>query len=135
VEESGFLAAIPNPRQVWAYGHDQGLTSYDEDNLFAALEHPDRICHVDLSLPSSQLSKAAAEMEEPLPTLKRLRLLSEDGNAPVLPDGFLGGTAPCLQRTAMGGIVFPTLPTLLSSSDLVSFDFYDIPQNGYVSRG
>ena len=72
-------------------------------------------------------------MQEPFPALTHLTLLSEDGNALVLP-GFLGGSAPCLQRIAFGGIIFPALPTLLpSSSSLVSLDFYNIPQNGYIS--
>ena len=119
---------------VIEYGPAQSLTSDDEDNFFAALEHLDRICHVDLKLPSSQLHKLAAEMQEPIPFLKQLTLLSADRNAPVLPGGFLGGAASCLQRITLGGIIFPELPTLLlSSRDLVSLDFHDIPRNGYIS--
>ena len=116
------------------YGHDQSLTYHDQDNLFAALEHADRICHLDLSLPSWLLSKVAAEMQQPFPTLKHLRLLSDDGSVLIFPDGFLDGAAPRLQRIALGGIVFPALPTLLSSSvDLVSLNYYNIPQIGYIS--
>ncbi|KAH9166383.1 hypothetical protein EDB89DRAFT_219733 [Lactarius sanguifluus] len=127
------LGSLPPFPLAIVYGHLQGLTSYDKDNLFAALEHLDRICHVNLSLPSSQLRKAVTKMQESFPALKHLALLSEDKNALVLPDGFLGGTAPCLQRVALGGIIFPTLPTLLSSSsNLVGLKLYDIPRNGYV---
>ncbi|KAH9167164.1 hypothetical protein EDB89DRAFT_137036 [Lactarius sanguifluus] len=73
-------------------------------------------------------------MQESFPALTHLTLLSEDKNALVFPDGFLGGAAPCLQRVALGGIIFPTIPTLLSSSsNLVDLKLYDIPRNGYIS--
>ena len=52
----------------------------------------------------------------------------------VLPDGFLGGSAPCLQEFELVGIPFPALPTLLlSACGLVALKLRDIPPTGYIS--
>ncbi len=73
-------------------------------------------------------------MQEPFPVLTCLFMYSKDGNAPVLPGGFLGGSAPCLQTIYLDRIPFPALPTLLlSTSDLVVLSLRDIPRTGYVS--
>ncbi|KAF8267680.1 hypothetical protein EI94DRAFT_1801393 [Lactarius quietus] len=127
----GFWPPLP---LIMNYGYDRRLTSDDEDNLFAALEHIDRICHVYLRLPNSQFSKVVTEMQEPFPALKQLTLLSEDGNASVLPGGFLGRAASCLQRLTLRGIIFQGLPALLLSSErLVRLDLHNIPRDGYIS--
>jgi hypothetical protein len=78
----------------------------------------------------------ATTMQEPFTELTRLRLSSTDGDMPVLPGTFLGGSAPCLQDVLLDGIPFPSLPTLLSSaSNLVTLKLDKIPQTGYISPG
>ncbi|KAH9171714.1 hypothetical protein EDB89DRAFT_1969713, partial [Lactarius sanguifluus] len=48
----------------------------------------------------------------------------------------LGGSAPCLQRITLCGILYPALPgLLLSTSDLVSLQLYRTPLTGYNLLG
>ena len=119
------------------YGYPKDFTPDDEDNLSAALEHPDLVVFINIYGENSQLGKAATVMQESFPVLTVLRLASIDRtrwNLPVLPDGFLGGSAPCLQEIKLDGVPFPALPTLLSSAnDLVVLRLEGIPGNGYVS--
>ena len=77
----------------------------------------------------------AMPMQEPYPVLTTLELWLDDKMALVLPDTFLGGFAPCLQRVWLEGLVFPALPKLLLSAvDLVSLLLDKIPPNtGYIS--
>ena len=52
----------------------------------------------------------------------------------VLPDGFLGGSFPCLQLLTLSGIYIPELRTRLSSCrDLVSLRLDTIRRSGFVS--
>ena len=54
--------------------------------------------------------------------------------APVLPIDFLGGSAPRLHGLTLGSIPFPTIRTLLlSTNNLVSLCLYRIPPTGYIS--
>ena len=112
------------------------MTPNDEDNVIAALESErlHRVCSVGLYATGSQLGRIATVMQEPSPMLKCLEISSEDENMPVLPDGFLGGSAPCLQAIYLHGIPFPALPTLLlSASGLVALSLRNIPPTGYIS--
>jgi hypothetical protein len=53
---------------------------------------------------------------------------------PVIPDSFLGGSAPRLRILSLSGIPFPGLPKLLlSANHLVSLSVDDIPHSGYIS--
>ena len=112
------------------------ITNDDEDNMVTALEHVDRVCKVDLGVTGSGLEKISTAMRQTFPNLAVLFIWWRD--APVLPASlpaeFLGGSAPRLQTIQLGGISFPALPTLLlSTSDLVSLELYNIPPNGYIS--
>jgi hypothetical protein len=105
-----------------------------EGNVVAALQHPDRVCHVHLDIKGSQLGKMAKVMKKPFPVLTRLFISSNEGNAPVLPAKFLEGSAPRLQSMSLFGIPFPALPMLLlSTSDLVNLHLDNIPPTGYIS--
>ena len=109
--------------------------AYDDmANIIAALEHPDRVRKIWLSrLTCPQLEGLASKMQEPFPALTMLQL-STDGTAPALPDMFLGGSTPHLQRLDLEGIPFPRLPRLLSSAtDLSDLALSDIPHTGYIS--
>jgi hypothetical protein len=47
----------------------------------------------------------------------------------VLPDGFLGGSAPCLKAIYLRGVPFPALPTLLlSTHNLIRLELVGIPR-------
>ena len=113
---------------------ERGLTHIDEDSIIAALEHPNRVCYVNLYITSLQLGKVATAMQESFPVLKYLRISLEDRNAPVLPAEFLGGCAPYLREVTLSGIPYPTLPTLLlSASHLVTLSLRYIPSTGFIS--
>ena len=73
-------------------------------------------------------------MQKPFPELTDLQLgTNEVGPGPILPDSFLGGTAPRLQSLHLWGIPFPGLPKLLlSATQLVNVSLYNIPRSGYV---
>jgi hypothetical protein len=102
-------------------------TPDDEDDILAALssEHLDRVCFIGLSVTGSQLGKIAAVMQELFPALICLAISLQDENAPVLPGGFLGGSAPRLQKILFSGVPYPALPTLLlSASSLVELELW-----------
>ena len=106
----------------------------DEDDIIAALEHPDRVRGIKLAVTSSLLAKVAPVMQEPFPAMTTLWLSSKDPNAPIIPDVFFSSTAPHLQQVYLAGVSFPALPALLlSASDLVDLELNDIPQGGYLS--
>jgi len=117
------------------YGYPgDGVGPNDEDNVIAALEHPDRVCFLWVAITSSLLGKIATAMQEPFPVLTRLDIEVKDGKASVLPAEFLGGSAPCLRAIYLQGIPFPAIPMLLlSASDLVVLSLRNIPPTGYVS--
>ena len=118
----------------WFPDRRNGNNAPSYDNIITALKHVDRVCDVRLEVMGSELEKITTVMHEPFPVLTRLFIWSEDGNAPVLPAEFLGGSAPRLQFIYMFGIPFPALPALLlSTSDLVSLDLSKIPPSGYIS--
>jgi len=133
----GFWPTFPIVIDYHVYWNPESGRSFlpdDEDNVMAALEHPDRLRCVKLTLPGPLLAKVAAVMREPFPTLTLLRLSSEDMDLSIVPNSFLGRTAPCLQEIYLEGIPFPTLPTLLlSASDLVNLQLHNIPKIGYIS--
>ena len=118
------------------YLYDKTIEGMDEDNIIAALEHPDRVSAVSLSLTGPQLGKVIAVMQEPFPALTHLFLTRKSNDfpvGPVLPSEFLGRSAPCLRNVELVGIPFPALRALLlSASDLVTLRLIDIPQIGYI---
>jgi hypothetical protein len=111
-----------------------GLPPNYEDDVTAALEHPDRVRSIKLSVTSSLFGIVASVMQEPFLALKSLWLSSQDRNPLVLPDLFLNGSATHLQQIHLVGISFPALPTILpSASNLVDLQLKEIPQDGYIS--
>jgi hypothetical protein len=128
------LSYLPAFPIAISYCHFQDC---DRENLFAALEHSDRVRVISLTVPYS-LFEAFEElvtlMQEPFPSLTDLYLESKTDEAiPALPDTFLGGSAPRLEAIAISGIPFPAAPTLLlSAHDLVEVDLRDIPSAGYI---
>ena len=110
------------------------LNPKDESNFITALEHRDRVYSVRLYTTGSQLAKMATVMKEPFPVLTHLYMRSRDVKAPVLTAEFLGGSTPHLQEITLYRIPFPALPMLLlSTSDLVTLNLFQIPVPGYIS--
>jgi hypothetical protein len=125
----GIWPTIPIIVLLWS-----GIQPRDEDNLIAALEHPDRVSRIKLSVDESQLGKIATLMQEPLPLLAHLSISSHLGNVSALPDGFLGGSAPSLHELELCDVRYQALPTLLlSAGNLVNLTLRNIPPTGYVS--
>ena len=105
-----------------------------EDDIIAALEHPERVRIIKLSVTSHLLEMMALVIQESFPALTTLWLSSKDRNAPVLPDAFSIGPAPHLLQILLEGISFLALPTLLlSANNLVDLQLKHIPQSGYIS--
>jgi hypothetical protein len=106
-----------------------------QDNLMATLEHKDRVCEIKLWFISRSLwERVLAAMQVPLPRLTRLDFWFTATPASVVPDSFLGGSAPRLRKLALNGASFLGLPKLLlSTADLVELTLRNIPHSGYIS--
>ena len=107
----------------------------DGSPIIAALEQYDNVQTIELvDIPGSVLKKMATTMQETFPNLRYVRLEAGDGIAPVLPESFLGGSAPLLETFWLRGIPFPELPKiLLSTSNLVQLELDNIPDSGFFS--
>ena len=75
------------------------------DDIVAALEPNDRICQVDLDIPSSQgkdWEEVLAAMQQPFPALTHLDIAFpwKYSMVAALPASFLGGSTPHLQYLA-----------------------------------
>ncbi|KAI0249329.1 hypothetical protein BJV78DRAFT_1284086 [Lactifluus subvellereus] len=102
-------------------------------DIIAAFEHRDRIRRIWISGVTSSLEATVMPLG-PFPALEALDLYSAGLSSPTLPDAFLGGSAPRLQRLSLSGIPFPGLPRLLlSTSELVNLKLSKIPDTGYIS--
>ncbi|SRR5216683_5652617 len=107
------------------------------ENLIAAVEHRDRTSEIRIfHVNGSALKKLAAAMNEPLPVLTNFLLWSSydrNGPAPVLPETFLGGSAPRLRSFHLRGIPFPSFPRfIMSASHIVHLTLARIPNSGYI---
>lgn len=128
--------SLPIFIKYWANLEFRPPSSEDEDNLMAALEHPDRVRKLQLAVTSSQLEKIAERMQMAFFTgLTSLSLWLEKGTTtPTLPKSFLAGCAsPRLRDISLVGVAFPELPQLLASAiGLVSLSLLDVPDAGYI---
>ena len=104
------------------------------DNIFAALaECRDRVCQIFSSILRRLEWDIYWAIQQPFPELRYMTLVSANERMGVLPDSFLGGSAPRLETLVLYGIPFLGLPKLLlSSTHLVDLRLH-IPHSGYVS--
>ena len=111
--------------------------TWDVGNFVAGLQQNDRICEMEIfHVPSSGREKVLAALQQPFPALTSLQFeeILERGSMPVIPDSFLGGSAPVLQSLSLIHIPFPGLPKLLlSATHLVDLTLWEIPHSGYFS--
>ena len=115
---------------------DSDLTEdAEDDEILAALERSDRVVEIQLyGVNGPNLETVLAAMQVPFPELTDLLLRSTDGKASVLPDSFLGGSAPRLQFLTLARIPFPGLSKLLlSTTHLIDLHLDNIPHSGYIS--
>jgi hypothetical protein len=105
------------------------------DDIVAELEHRDRICQINLESLTLQDETLWTAMRVPFPELAALNLsMGYLLEGPVLPDSFLGGSAPRLRSFSLSRIPFPGLPRLLlSATHLVNLHLRNIPHFGYIS--
>src|SRR5258707_9687018 len=113
-----------------------GEPTWSIDNIMAAVEHNDRVCEISLwQVTSLELEGVLAPMQKPYPVLTDLTIWwDDDGAAPIVPESFLGGSAPRLRHLRLDYIPFPGLPKLLlSATHLVTLDLWGIPNSGYFT--
>jgi hypothetical protein len=105
------------------------------ENIIAALERRDRITEVTIQdIGGPALEKLVTVLHEPLPILTAFSLSSTDQSAAVLPENFLGGSAPRLQSLVLSRIPFPSFPKfILRSTHITYLSLFDIPNSGYIS--
>ena len=108
------------------------------DSIIAALEHNDRVYKVHFgSSESSQVEEVLLAMQRPFPALTHLWLEADDEvdeTLPVVPDSFLGGSAPGLRTLWLCNLPFPGLPKLLlSATQLDELNFLNLSYSGYIS--
>ena len=111
-----------------------GYQAGSVDNIIAVLERSGRVCQIKIvNIQSSNLEIILAAMQQPFPELTDLSLQCRE-TVPVVPDSFLGGSAPRLEYLRLSHIPFPGLPKLLlSATHLVRLRLTNIPHSGYIS--
>ena len=127
----GIWPALPTVIDVW-----EMQSKEDVANVIATLRQHNRVCKIYYYHWQSQdfLLEEFAAMNEPFPMLTSLKLFSSGQNVPVLPNSFLGGSAPRLRLLDLKGIPFPSIAKLLSSTtNLVRLSLWDIPHSGYIA--
>ena len=111
--------------------------TWDEDNFIATLEHRDRVCEIKLGrLTRIQLEILMPLMQESFPALKSLYIRSYShahDQRPVLPDSFLGGSAPQLRFLCLESIPFPAFQNLLLSASNLVYLYLSDPPFAYIS--
>ena len=111
----------------------------DETNLIALLGQHNRLCKLDYFHSAGQFEDSFLKnlwtIDESFPAMTTLNLGSDlQQDVPVLPDSFLGRSAPRLRSLALGGIPYPSVGKLLSSTtNLVRLSLWDIPHSGYIA--
>ena len=120
------------PLVIWYNGYYQ---TGSVDNIIAGLERCVRVCRIELMfVQSSDLEIILAAMQQPFPELTLLLLTTFSETVQVVPDSFLGGSAPRLEYLMLDRITFPGLPKLLlSATHLVDLSLDNIPHSGYIS--
>lgn len=114
------------------------LSHVERENVLAILELHQRVCEICFTgVPNELLEQVGQMMQKPFPALTKL-LLGSSSPAPeawVLPDSFLGGSAPRLRVLELKHIPCPALPNLLmSTTDLRDLYLSSIPLTDIPSQ-
>jgi hypothetical protein len=117
------LLDIWPPFPISVYSDSLGLRVEEKslENLTVAVKHHDRISEIYIeTINGPVLERLIDAMQEPLPALTHFLLGSTDQSVPVLPETFLGGSAPLLRSFDLRGIPFPTFPKfILSATNII----------------
>ncbi|KAH9176356.1 hypothetical protein EDB89DRAFT_1940648 [Lactarius sanguifluus] len=106
-ETLAFWPALPIVMRYGGFPGSKPASPEDEENIMTALRHPDRMYEIGLTIDGSLGDRLATEMQRTMPSLVALSLQ---------------------------GVGFPALPKLLlSTSNLVSLELWNIPRSGYFS--
>jgi hypothetical protein len=109
------------------------------NNIAAALQHPDRLCELDLDVTGPIARSIVDEsMQKPFQALKCIRITVKDTARPsLLPrSAFLGGSVQHLRELKLDGVAipFPAIRrVLLSTSSLIDLCLSNIPNDIYFS--
>jgi hypothetical protein len=107
---------------------------WNEDNIFAALKHNNRISEMHIFDTPDERETLLAALQQPFPALTTLVLEFYTNETLVVPASFLGGSAPDLRKLSLNLIPFPGLPNLLlTATHLVHLRLHNIPHSGYFS--
>ena len=101
-------------------------------SVVIALRQTDRVCKIDLSVPTPMRGSIADVMQVPFSALESIRMVSVDTPGSLVIDEFLGGSAPRLKEIHVEGFAIPFLALrrlLLSTHNLVTLELYDIPES------
>ena len=119
------------------------ILSYEDSltrsvDIVAVLECTDRVYHISIGgMVGLGFDIFLAAMQQPFPELTDLYLgvlQSFDKTVAVVPDSFLGGSAPRLESLKLRHIPSPGLPKLLlSATHLHTLYLENIPHSGYIS--
>ena len=133
-ETLSFWPQLPIVMRYGGFLGSKPTSSEEEENLLTILRQPDRISEIWLTITGLLSDRLGAEMQTEMPSLETLRLMVQDKAELLLPDDFLGGSAPRLSVISLYGIAFPALPKLLLSTlNLLSLELWNIPSSGYFS--
>ncbi|KAI0255453.1 hypothetical protein BJV78DRAFT_674038 [Lactifluus subvellereus] len=106
----------------------------DEEGIFLALRHTDRVHYISLTLPSPKLRKIITTMDEQFPILERLLIgspIQDDTSSLVLPRTF---QAPHLRHLYLWHVALPIgSPLLTTTVGLVTLWLLDIPPSAYFT--
>ena len=106
------------------------ITALRECNRVRKIDYDDYDDDLDIQ---DSLWKEIAAIDEPFLALTSLKL-SCIQNPVVLPDSFLGGSAPLLRSLSLSRIPYPSIGNLLSSTtNLVWLSLWRIPHSSYVA--
>jgi hypothetical protein len=131
----GFWPTLPIAVRYDAHSESKRMSG----TIMAALNHPDRLCDINLNVTSSMTGPVVRMVpKSPCQALERIQIRVKDATGPsiLIHDTFLGGSAPHLREIELDGISFPFLEIrrVLSSADnLIKFHLSKIPHAAYFS--
>jgi len=132
--------AVCYPKRVGYHSYPVPYVEEELGHMVVALENhgPSRITFIDIvdwSGPALRRFVAVAVLMQSFVALTHicLALYSDERTPLVLPESFLGGSAPRLRSFELYGIAFPSLPRLFLSRNLVYLFLWKIPTSGYIS--
>jgi hypothetical protein len=132
------LAHSPPLPIIVYYGNPEPLDKQDNvEDIRLALQHPKRVCRINLHLPSESMREVFKSMQKPFPMLETLQLYCSSywNDKAILPTTF---EAPNLRHLQLSDFTLvpqrlPPLTTAICPSSLVSFSLGEVTPAQYKS--